>query len=323
MPLCMPRPMKRTPATFLPLITLQDRGAIPIYQQLYDWFRRAIIGGQLRPGQRVPSTRSLAAELKISRMPVLGAFEQLLAEGYLETFVGAGTCVARSIPDDTLNLAVVKVRKGPQEIVERRGPRRISRRGVELTNMPAQSWLDNLGAFRVSLPALEHFPIGVWSKLVARHSRRPPRGIMAYGDAMGYLPLREAIAEYLGAVRGVRCDSSQILVTTGSQQALQISAQVLLDPKDRVWMEEPGYPGARQAFMTAGAQLIPVRVDHDGMNVEEIIGRGHYARAVYVTPSHQYPMGMTMSAARRMLLLNWAARSGVWIIEDDYDSEYR
>src|SRR5205807_2537875 len=138
---------------------------------------------------------------------------------------------------------------------------------------------------------------------------------------MGYLPFREAIAEYLGAVRGVRCDSSQILVTTGSQQGLQLSAQILLDPKDRVWMEEPGYPGARQAFMTAGARLIPVPVDHEGMNVPEIIPRGGKARAVYVTPSHQYPMGMTMSATRRMLLLHWAMRSGAWIIEDDYNRE--
>src|SRR6266436_8561541 len=315
--------MKRTPASYLPPITLQDREEIPLYQQLYDWFRQAITDGKLRPGQRVPSTRNLAAELKISRMPVLGAFDQLLAEGYLETFVGAGTCMARSIPDDTLSPQAGKARKGLQEIVEKLGPRRISRRGAALTHVPAQSWLDNLGAFRVSLPALDHFPIGVWSKLVARDSRRPPKGIMGYGDAMGYLPFREAIAEYLGAVRGVRCEASQILVTTGSQQALQISAQVLLDPKDRVCMEEPGYPGARQAFITVGAQLIPVRVDHDGMNVAEIIRRGRDARAVYVTPSHQYPMGMTMGATRRMLLLNWAASTGAWIIEDDYDSEYR
>ena len=315
--------MKRTPASYLPPITLQDREEIPIYRQLYDWFRRAITGGQLRPGQRVPSTRNLATELKISRMPVLGAFEQLLAEGYLETFVGSGTCVARSIPDDTLRRPVVNARKLLHEIVKKRGPRGLSRRGVALTHLPAQSWLDNLGAFRVSLPALDHFPIDVWSKLVARHSRRPPKGIMAYGDAMGYQPFREAIADYLGAVRGVRCEASQILVTTGSQQALQISAQVLLNPKDRVCIEEPGYPGARQAFITVGAQLIPVRVDRDGMNVREIVRRGRDAHAVYVTPSHQYPMGVTMSAARRMLLLNWAARSGAWIIEDDYDSEYR
>src|SRR5580700_1333792 len=315
--------MKRTPTSYLPPIALRDREELPIYRQLYDWFRRAIAGGQLRPGQRLPSTRNLAAELKISRMPVLGAFEQLFAEGYLETFIGAGTCVARSIPDDTLHPPVVKARKGGQEITEKRGPRRMSRRGAALARVPAQSWLDNMGAFRVSLPALDHFPIGVWSKLVARHSRRPRRGSMAYGDAMGYLLFREVIAEYLGAVRGVRCESSQILVTTGSQQGLQLSAQVLLDPKDRVCMEEPGYPGARQAFVTAGAQLIPVPVDDEGINVAELIRRGRNARAVYVTPSHQYPMGMTMSATRRMLLLNWAVRSGAWIIEDDYDSEYR
>jgi GntR family transcriptional regulator/MocR family aminotransferase len=315
--------MKRTPASYLPPIALQDGEGIPIYRQLYDWFRQAIIGGQLRPGQRVPSTRNLAAELKISRMPVLGAFEQLLAEGYLETFIGAGTRVARSIPDDTLSSPTGRARKGPGETVEKRGPRRMSRRGVALTQLPPQSWIDNLGAFRVSLPALDHFPIGAWSKLVARHSRRPASGIMAYCHGMGYLPFREAIAEYLGAVRGVRCEASQILVTTGSQQALQISAQVLLDPRDGVCVEEPGYPGARQAFMTVGAHLVPVRVDHDGINVAEIRSRGRSARAVYVTPSHQYPMGMTMSATRRLLLLHWAVHSGAWIIEDDYDSEYR
>jgi len=294
-----------------------------MYRQLYDWFRRAIIAGQLRPGQRVPSTRSLAAELKVSRIPVLNAYEQLLAEGYLETFVGAGTCVASSIPDDTLSLQAGKARKGVQEAALKLSPRRMSRRGLAMTQLPTQSWLNIVGAFRASLPALDHFPIGVWSKLVARHSRRPSRGIMAYGGAMGYLPLRNAIAEYLGAVRAVRCDASQIMVTTGSQQGLQLSAHVLLDPKDGVWIEEPGYPSARQAFIAAGAHLIPVPVDDEGMNLAETTRRGHNARAVYITPSHQYPMGMTMSATRRMLLLNWAVRTGAWIIEDDYDSEYR
>jgi len=202
----------------------------------------------------------------------------------------------------------------------------MSRRGAVLTELPAQSWLNVQGAFRVSLPALDHFPMGVWSKLMARHYRRPEAGIMAYGDAMGYHPLREAIAEYLGAFRAIRCDASQILVTTGSQQGLQLSAQVLVDPKDRVLMEEPGYPSARQAFRAAGAELIPVPVDQEGLNMAELLARGrrgHNARAVYITPSHQYPLGMTMSATRRMLLLNWAARTGAWIIEDDYDSEFR
>lgn len=315
--------MKRVAGTFFPPIALDYHSKTPIYRQLYDWFRRAIIDGQIRPGQQIPSTRSLAAELKISRIPVLNAYEQLIAEGYFETSIGAGTYVARSIREQNLGSSATKVRKAFQQTAENLHPKGISRRGVTLSHVPAQPWLNSLGAFRVSLPALDHFPIGTWSKLVARHSRRPSVGGMAYGDAMGYLPFREAIAEYLGSVRGVRCDASQILVTTGSQQGLHISAQVLLDPKDRVWMEEPGYPGARQAFMAAGAQLIPVRVDHEGMAVAEIIRRGHDARAVYITPSHQYPLGMTMSAARRMLLLNWAMRTRAWIIEDDYDSEYR
>jgi len=289
-------PMKRLPASFLPPVALDSHAKTPMYRQLYDWFRRAIIAGQLRPGQRVPSTRGLAAELKISRIPVLNAYDQLLAEGYLETFVGAGTCVASSIPDDTLSLQAGKARKGAQETAAKLGPRRMSRRGVAMTRLPTQSWLNIVGAFRASLPALDHFPIGVWSKLVARHSRRPGKGIMAYADAMGYLPLREVIAEYLGAVRAVRCEASQIMVTTGSQQGLQLSAQVLVDPKDRVWLEEPGYPSARQAFIAAGAHLIPVPVDDEGMRVGEMIQRGHTARAVYITPSHQYPMGMTMSA---------------------------
>ena len=313
--------LTRVSASFLPPITLDHRSKIPMYRQLYDWFRKAITNGQMHPGQRVPSTRGLASELSISRIPVLHAYEQLLAEGYFEAFVGAGTCVAGSIPDDSLN--PYTARRAPQETMHKPGTRRISRRGAGFMRTPQQPWLSVPGAFRVSLPALDHFPIGIWSKLVARHSRRPPRGIMAYGDVMGYRPFREAIAEYLGASRGVRCEPSQILVTTGSQLALQLSAQVLLDPNDRLYMEEPGYPGACQAFLTAGANLLPVPVDHEGMNVAQIIRRDRGARAVYVTPSHQYPMGTSMSATRRMLLLSWAMRSGAWIIEDDYDSEYR
>src|ERR1700693_10335 len=229
--------MNRVPASFLPPIALDRRSKTPMYRQLYGWFRMAVIDGQMRPGQRVPSTRGLATELKISRIPVLTAYEQLLAEGYFETFVGAGTCVARSIPDEALTPS--PGRNALREKIEKRQPRRLSRRAVALTQLPSQSWLNIVGAFRVSLPALEHFPLGVWSKLVARHARKPGKGIMGYGDAMGYPPLREAIAEYLGAVRAVRCDASQIMVTTGSQQGLQLSAHVLLDAKDRAWMEGP------------------------------------------------------------------------------------
>jgi GntR family transcriptional regulator/MocR family aminotransferase len=314
--------MKRISASFLPPIALDSNRKIPMYRQLYEWFRGAILAGQLRPGQRVPSTRNLAAELKVSRIPVSTAYEQLYAEGYLETFVGAGTCVARSIPDEALKPAIAEIQDASRQVSKSKALRKVSRR-VTLMRVPAQTWSNKLVAFRVSLPALEHFPNKVWSKLVNRHSRKPTRQLMAYGDAKGYVPLREAIAEYLGAARAVRCLPSQILVTTGSQQGLQLSAQVLLDANERVWIEEPGYPGARQALAMAGAQLVPVPVDHEGINVAEGIRRARGAHAVYITPSHQYPLGVTMTAARRMLLLNWAARSGAWIIEDDYDSEYR
>jgi GntR family transcriptional regulator/MocR family aminotransferase len=146
---------------------------------------------------------------------------------------------------------------------------------------------------------------------------------MAYGYAMGYLPLREAIAEYLSVARAVRCDASQILVTSGSQESLVLCAQVLLDSGERAWMEEPGYPGAHQALTAAGVRVLPVPVDKEGLNVALGIRRGRGARVAYITPSHQFPLGMTMSAARRMSLLSWAVRNGAWIVEDDNDSEYR
>jgi GntR family transcriptional regulator / MocR family aminotransferase len=313
--------MKRISASFLPPIEFDPRNRTSIHRELSDWFRRAIISGQLRPGQRVPSSRNLANELKISRTPILTAYDQLYAEGYLETFVGAGTCIARSIPEEPKSSST-KWRNGPLQTVEYKAARRISARAA-LMHVPTQPWLKNQGAFRVGLPALDHFPVGVWSKLLNRHSRKPPIDMMAYGDPMGYLPLREAIAEYLSTVRAVRCAPSQILVTTGSQQGLQLCAHILVDPNERVLVEEPGYPGARQALMIAGAQIVPIPVDQEGLNVAEGIRLGRGARAVYITPSHQFPLGMTMSATRRIQLLNWAARSGAWIIEDDYDSEYR
>jgi GntR family transcriptional regulator/MocR family aminotransferase len=314
--------MKRLSAGFLPSVVLDAASGVPMYDQLSEWFRRAIMDGRLRPGQRVPSTRSLARELRISRIPVLSAYEQLYAEGYLETFVGAGTCVARSIPDETPKAAHMTERAARRNQAAPGAPRRIAAR-VAALRMPPQTWANNQGAFRVGLPAIDHFPVAAWSKLIHRHARNPPVEHMVYGDAMGLLSLREAIAEYLGTVRAVRCDASQILMTTGSQQGLQICAHALLEAKDRVWMEDPGYPGARQAFRTVGADVVPVPVDEEGLNVDQGVRLGRNARAAYISPSHQFPLGVTMSAARRMQLLGWAARAGAWIIEDDYDSEYR
>jgi len=313
--------MKRLSAGFLPPVALDTNSGVPMYDQLSEWFRRAIMDGRLRPGQRVPSTRNLAKELNISRIPVLSAYEQLYAEGYLETFVGAGTCVAHAIPGEMLK-PVKDTQRTSQPKTVQNAPRRISRRVATLRTAP-QTWADNQGAFRIGLPALDHFPVMAWSKLINRHARKPPIDHMVYGNPMGHLPLREAVAEYLSTVRAVRCDASQILITTGSQQGLQICAHALLEAKDRVWMEDPGYPGARQALRTVGADIVPVPVDDEGVNVDAGIRLGKNARAAYISPSHQFPLGVTMSAARRMQLLSWAARTGAWIIEDDYDSEYR
>jgi GntR family transcriptional regulator / MocR family aminotransferase len=310
--------MQRMPASFLPPITFT--GETPKYRQLSDWFRGAIMDGRLRPGQRLPSTRSLASELRTSRIPVQSAYEQLVAEGYLETFVGAGTCVARTIPQQTLNTIGASARRFP--LLIKGSARRVSRRSARL-HTGEQTWLESFGAFRHGVPALDQFPIGLWAKLVHRSLRTSQGDILAHGDAMGYLPLRKAIAEYLGVTRSVRCDASQILITNGSQQGLLLCAHVLLDVNERVWMEDPGYPGAHQAFRAAGARMVPVPVDREGLSVAVGSRRGPDARAVYVTPSHQLPLGITMSAARRMSLLNWAQRHGAWVIEDDYDSEYR
>ena len=311
--------MKRIHAAFLPSIALASRASIPLRRQLYDWFQRAIAQGQLRPGQRVPSSRSLARELKVSRITVLAAYEQLQAEGYLQSFRGAGACIAASIPEPR------RARAAPSANAAGRpaDAPRLSRRAKRLMMLPEERQRAIAGAFRVSLPALDCFPSRAWSRLVSRHARRAAVEDMAYGDALGEPAFRAAIAEYLGAVRAVRCDSSQVIVTSGSQQALQIALRTLLDPGDAVWVEEPGYPGAHRALVLAGCEGVPVPIDDEGLNVEEGVRRRASARAAYITPSHQYPMGMTMSAGRRMELLNWASRSGAWLLEDDYDSEYR
>jgi GntR family transcriptional regulator / MocR family aminotransferase len=310
--------VNRLPASFIPPMALDFGSETPLYRQISVWFQRAILAGQLQPGQRVPSTRALAKALKVSRIPVLSAYELLIAEGYFQPFVGAGTCVSQSIPDAMFRAERDGLPSAMSNEAEFTAKRAISRRAAGMEG-PAQAWLDRCRG----CTDLEHFPIGIWSKLVSRHARKISRDIMGYGDPMGYGPFREAVAEYLGAFRAVKCDPSQILVTTGAQQGLLICALALLDPKDDVWLEEPGYPGTHQALNVAGARLVPVPVDAEGLNVERGIEMAKHARAAFVTPSHQFPMRITMSAARRIELLSWAAGTGAWIVEDDYDSEFR
>jgi GntR family transcriptional regulator/MocR family aminotransferase len=311
--------MRSVAPGLLPAVVIDRRDARPLYRQICEGYRAAIVEGRLRGGQRVPSTRSLAKALEISRIPVLNAFDQLLAEGYFEARAGSGTFVSSTLPDEARSLhpQVASDVKGG-----RPGRRGVARRPTALLRA-AEPWLGGFGAFRVSQPALDHFPFTVWTRLLARHSRGVSRRSLFYGSPMGDLRLRQALATYLRTARAVRCEAEQIMVVSGSQQALEITARVLLDPHQPVWVEEPGYAGARDVLAMAGARLVPVPVDDEGLDVAAGLRICRRARAALVTPSHQYPLGATMSAARRFQLLDWARAHGSWIIEDDYDSEYR
>jgi GntR family transcriptional regulator/MocR family aminotransferase len=311
--------MKKVPTGILPIIVVDRKAQKPLHRQIYDAYRTAIVDRRLRSGQRIPSTRGLASELGISRIPVLNAYAQLLAEGYFESRVGAGTLVSSSLPD---KLTVVPA-TGLPLLRGRSGPRGISRRAAILPGPKPFPWFLGWGAFGVGQVAFDHFPAQVWSTLVAHHCRDMTAASFHYGTLMGSEALREAIATHLRTARGVQCEAEQIMIVSGSQQGLDISARVLLDSGDSVWVEQPGYGLIRGVLATTDCRLIPVPVDRDGLNVASGTKQCRNARAAFVTPSHQFPLGVTMSASRRLQLLEWAQREGSWIIEDDYDSEYR
>jgi GntR family transcriptional regulator/MocR family aminotransferase len=311
--------MKKVPSGITPVIQVQKQAAISLYRQVYEGYRKAIMDARLRAGQRIPSTRVLALELGISRMPVLNAYAQLLAEGYFESRVGSGTIVSRSMPErmGKTEPAAARARSPIQE------RRRVSKRCLSLWNAQGFYRSRGPGPFNVSQIGPDCFPLPLWNRLVTRQARNHRTKLLDYGDPMGLKELRESIAEYLRTAHGVRCDAGQILIVSGSQQGLEIATRVLLDPGDRVWMEDPGYRFARSVFACSGCIVVPVRVDAEGLNVAAGAKKCSDARAVLVTPSHQYPLGVTMSASRRLQLLDWAESNGSWIIEDDYDSEYR
>ena len=310
--------MRKASSALLPVVATSRSSGLPLHKQIYDSFRDHISHGNLRPGQQMPSTRALAVELRLSRIPVLTAYAQLLAEGYCETRAGAGTFVCRSLPQESWN-GREAARIKPQ-VFKRRS---VSRRGQLLRPYQQQPWLGGLGAFCLGQPAYDEFPYPVWSRLVARYSRHAVAGTLHYGGPMGHEGLRRAIATYLRTSRAVRCEPRQIMIVSGSQQALELTSRLLLDEGDAAWIEEPGYWLTRQVLTAAGCRPVPIPVDSEGLNVAEGRKRCGRARAAYITPSHQFPLGATMTASRRLELLHWAARAGAWIVEDDYDSEYR
>lgn len=301
------------------MIAVDRSGSQPLHRQIYNSFRAAIVDGRLRPGQQIPSTRILASEIGVSRFPVLNAYAQLLAEGYFESRVGAGTRISTSLPEQ-LQSSTPAGAKIPTMSSE---PRRVAQRCAQLPSRETFPWMAHFGAFRVGQVAFDQFPIQIWSALVARRSRSLPLESLHYGSLMGHPALRLAIANYLKTSRSVRCDPDQILIVNGSQQALEITVRVLLNSGDHVWIEDPCYRLARDVFALNGCRLVPVPVDAEGLNVASGTATHRKARAAFVTPSHQFPLGVTLSASRRLQLVEWAQKYGAWIIEDDYDSEYR
>jgi GntR family transcriptional regulator / MocR family aminotransferase len=314
--------MPRTVSTATLLtVPLDPAAPAPLFRQLYDGLRQAILGGRLPPGIRLPATRGLARDLGVSRNTVLNAYEQLLAEGYLEGKLGSGTYVPQTLPEELLQ---VRSPLNGARPASRQG-RSLSRRGQQLaaTRVSVARGPGPPRPFRSGLASLHDFPWDTWQRLVARRWRLPAADLLVYGDPAGYLPLREAIAAHVGAARAVRCDAGQVIVVSGAQQALDLTAHVLLDPDEVAWVEDPCYAGARGALRGAGLRLVAVPVDADGLDVAEGVRRCPGARLAYVTPSHQYPLGVTLSLSRRLALLDWARRADAWVVEDDYDSEFR
>jgi GntR family transcriptional regulator/MocR family aminotransferase len=249
----------------------------------------------------------------------VAAFQQLQAEGFVSSEVSAGTFV---LPAPGWEITSPAKRRFSRQVISKATVAKRTQSLLKTTFLQPAS--HSIGkAFRGYEPAIDLFPVEQWARIAARVYRKAPRSLYGQGDRGGYPPLRRAIAEYVGQSRGVRCSAEQVIVTSGAQQALDLLARVLLDPGDEVWMEDPGYPGASQAFQNAGASVIPIPVDRDGIDVARAIKSSPTARVVYVTPANQFPLGVVMAAERRVELLSWAARAGAWIIEDEYDAEYR
>lgn len=301
------------------LVLTQENDGPPLYRQLYDQLRGLILSGRLPPGTRLPATRALAIELGLARNTISAAYEQLLAEGYLVGRQGSGTYVSSELPDPTPD-GVEKASAGdPASAVTSPG---LSKRGQILAGirrLPAR----RPRPLTSGTPAMEMFPFEVWNRLMARCWRHPAAELLSSGEPGGYGPLREAIASYLRTVRALRCEPEQVIIVNGAQQGINVTAQVLLDPGDAAWVEEPGYAGLRGALISAGVRVVSVPVDGDGLDVEAAQRLEPAARIACVAPSHQHPLGVVMSLPRRLQLIEWAGQQDAWIMEDDYDSEYR
>lgn len=298
-------------------IRLEENSQLPLYRQIYEQFRAKILSGQLPAGSRLPSSRSIAKQLNLARVTVTSAYEQLQAEGYVESRVGAGTFVAESLP---------LARQVPNSHSESFSPsfsqwgRRVLASPVAVGQTRANARPEIDFGFGRSFPHI--FPYDTWRRLLARYLSTDDTMLSRYGSVAGFTPLRHAVADYLNRLRGVRCTAEEVIVVSGMQQALDILSRLLLNSGDEVLVETPGYVDAFELFRTFGADLQALPVDEDGFPVERI-PPDCQARFAFVTPSHQFPRGGNMPLARRLALLHWARQADALILEDDYDGELR
>lgn len=296
-------------------IILDKNSEIALYKQLYNYLKEGILCGRFSTGARLPSTRAFARELNLSRSTVLLSIDQLIAEGYLESHVGRGTFVSQDLPD-------MQVKTYQHNKIDLNTAIKLSNRADAFIASRVYDDSSN-PAFRPGIPETSEFPFKIWRKILNKHWRQPKPQDLFYGSGAGYLPLRQEIANYLKIARGVNCAAEQLIIVNGSQQALQIASYLLADANDEVWIENPGYTGAQAAFKSAMLKMVAVPVDDEGLSVKTGIKKAPKAKFAYVSPSHQYPLGVTMSLARRLELLDWAKDNNAWILEDDYDSEFR
>ena len=312
------RPYQSRRAVGSLLVNVDPRARAPMFEQLYEQIRTRILAGELPRGVALPSSRRLATDLGVSRTTVLQAISALVDEGYVVATSRSAIRVATSLPDQE---QLEAARRGSS------GSRRPRLSALARATAALPAGVPRLGAapraFRPGVPALDQFPIGAWTRVVATSHARAKLSLLEAADPAGHRGLREAIANQLATARGVRCSVDQVFITTGMQQAIDEVLRLCVDPGDEVWVEDPCYFGARRAVTAAGARLVPVPVDDEGLDVAAGVARAPHARAAVVTPSHHYPLGVTTSLARRMALLAWATRARAIVIEDDYDSEFR
>jgi GntR family transcriptional regulator / MocR family aminotransferase len=310
--------VKRAGGALLLSIALDATSARPITTQLYVHLRDLMLSGAIAAGARLPASRTLARDLGVSRTTVIDAFERLIAEGLVESRVGAGTFVS-----DVLNAE----RPQPAALESKARPPQAPRLSTAMdwavhrfSDRPRLPYAPR--AFVTALPAFDAFPMAQWARLTAKHWRGARADVMGYGAPYGHARLREAIAAHLRANRGIACEAAQIFIVGGAQQAFHLIGSVLLNPGDKVWFENPGAIGARNSLLASGAELVPVPVDQEGLRVDEGLKRAPAFRLAFVTPSHHQPLGHILSLERRFALLRSAEEAGAWIIEDDYDGEF-